>query len=816
MDVEMDYRYLINELDPTKYSDLINTLNHKKITFKELSDWLMNKNMDSYDRFRIFNKTICSSDTNQTSLNQLCIMYNKLYNLQNNLNDFNEFLNTTEYFDKIIFLKFLIFFKQQKYLLSSIRCRKMEKIIFRLIEKLYNKLMTTQINEDVVNTLLQIDVDKIYAKVINHLNNQTNNITEYKKLFNLNPPESQNFTSSPTANFFIAFHGTFILINEANKPYKYLTIRPPEIETTAYRWGIRGDPTYAVQTMKYTWKQYFIDYPKKIDKQTIEDLLDVTLSKERGEFNFNESQTTTNNIIRIKHYTVDSCEFMLFTTDYKIPQQLIDNLIIKITQQNEVDDDEEIVNDDPANNYDENPNKKVKIGGALENIYLKNFLNQSFITADKIIELNILLLNNNIGFNIFYEPETKIEWNGLKFNVDLSTKITSTQTTAQNFHFPLELFSEPELYIQDFTLERDIFPLEDTNISVEIGGQIVNFTLQKGDSFVCNPYIIQYFIENYKSKITIRPGYILNNKNNAFFKGQTITCPFKGLSCYKVTLAALTNYEILDFCKNANITTCNLYDTSCQSFAFISKYATFSMEDDDTNKRSKASTSSTQEETMTLTNDYDHRINKLLFSVDDRSFHTISLNFDTPDVVVKTPNLDVKTPNLDVETPNVDVEKYKDVKIVLDKLPDIDQIQNLPLDQIQNLPDQIQNLPLDQKDILQNFPLDKIQKLSADNQIQELSCKDPTSTECRNKSSPCDNVFNKFHNLIHFIGPKRTYYPESAVLQQNAGKKYTKQSKKITKKITKKERIIKNYKTKRNKKYKTKRNKKYKTINKRT
>ena len=31
----MDYRYLINELDPTKYSDLINTLNHKKITKKE-------------------------------------------------------------------------------------------------------------------------------------------------------------------------------------------------------------------------------------------------------------------------------------------------------------------------------------------------------------------------------------------------------------------------------------------------------------------------------------------------------------------------------------------------------------------------------------------------------------------------------------------------------------------------------------------------------------------------------------------------------------------------------------------------------------
>ena len=31
----------------------------------------------------------------------------------------------------------------------------------------------------------------------------------------------------------------------------------------------------------------------------------------------------------------------------------------------------------------------------------------------------------------------------------------------------------------------------------------------------------------------------------------------------------LTNYEILKFCKDANISTCDLYDTSCQSFQYL-------------------------------------------------------------------------------------------------------------------------------------------------------------------------------------------------------------------------------------------------------
>ena len=34
----------------------------------------------------------------------------------------------------------------------------------------------------------------------------------------------------------------------------------------------------------------------------------------------------------------------------------------------------------------------------------------------------------------------------------------------------------------------------------------------------------------------------------------------------------LTNYEILQFCKDANIKTCDLYDTSCQSFLYLDTF----------------------------------------------------------------------------------------------------------------------------------------------------------------------------------------------------------------------------------------------------
>jgi hypothetical protein len=155
------------------------------------------------------------------------------------------------------------------------------------------------------------------------------------------------------------------------------------------------------------------------------------------------------------------------------------------------------------------------------------------------------------------------------------------QSHLHNFYFPLDIVSfKGELFIEDFVLERDIFSLNNINIHLKYLDVDRSFVLLKGHSFSSNPYIIEYFIKTFNSKITIRPGPILGNKEDEIFKenrtndttreqGATITCLTKGLSCYKVTLSVLTNYEILQFCKDANINTCDLYDTSCQSFVYI-------------------------------------------------------------------------------------------------------------------------------------------------------------------------------------------------------------------------------------------------------
>jgi hypothetical protein len=139
------------------------------------------------------------------------------------------------------------------------------------------------------------------------------------------------------------------------------------------------------------------------------------------------------------------------------------------------------------------------------------------------------------------------------------------------------------LFTEDFTLEREIYALNNINIHLKYQDLDRSFVLLKGDSFSSNPYIIEYFIRTFNSKITIRPGPILGNKEDEIFKqnkqeptnrdhGSTITCLSKGLSCYKVTLSMLTNYEILQLCKDANINICDLYDTSCQSFEYLSDY----------------------------------------------------------------------------------------------------------------------------------------------------------------------------------------------------------------------------------------------------
>ena len=76
--------------------------------------------------------------------------------------------------------------------------------------------------------------------------------------------------------------------------------------------------------------------------------------------------------------------------------------------------------------------------------------------------------------------------------------------------------------IEDFVLERDIYALNNIyiNLTYQYNGQNINkkFVLLKGDSFSCNPYIIEYFIKTFNSKITIRPGPILGTKEHRMFK----------------------------------------------------------------------------------------------------------------------------------------------------------------------------------------------------------------------------------------------------------------------------------------------------------
>ena len=264
----------------------------------------------------------------------------------------------------------------------------------------------------------------------------------------------------------------------------------------------------------------------------------------------------TNEKMRIKHYSVDSYYFMIFNTDYTIPDALFDNLSFKIPELN----------------------------------------NMPYNTAENIINLNFLLFTNNINFTIFnllniankkVFNNKKVSTFGLYSDIGLYTRYyleegnTELQSDLHNFSFPLDIFSfDPNLFTADFTLDREIYALNNINIHLKYQDVDRSFVLLKGDSFSCNPYIIEYFIKTFNSKITIRPGPILGNKEDEIFKenrtndttreqGATITCLTKGLSCYKVTLSVLTNYEILQFCKDANINTCDLYDTSCQSFVYI-------------------------------------------------------------------------------------------------------------------------------------------------------------------------------------------------------------------------------------------------------
>ena len=550
--------------------------------------------------FTIYNQLICDNTDFKLSQRNLIMMYSYLYIFiqQNLIDNLNTFLNATTYFNKIIFLKYLIFFRklnelQKRFLAENETLIKAENTkiknfknqfisntIMLLINNkyIYSSDLDTLLTKDGEPILKTIDniittlfdskiIDNIYNIVITNIDNNPHSFEEYLTLFHLNNKPINN-SSSDKAIFFIGFHGSLFTVIPDNT---YLTIKTP-VNTTINRWGIRGNPTTFFNSMKYTFKQCLLMYGEEnlnnFNANSCFQLLGTSIT----DFNYDTSQTTTaycekepdnffsnltgfkkNEKMRIKHYSTDSYYFAIFNNDYTIPDTLFNNLLLRIPK-------------------------------TLDKTIQYN-------SAENIINLNFLLFTNNIDFTVFNMLNIKDDTSFDKFDlypdIGLYTKYyiqennKKLQSHLHNFYFPLDIVSfKGELFIEDFVLERDIFALNNINIHLTYQDVDRSFVLLKGDSFSCNPYIIEYFIKTFNSKITIRPGPILGNKEDEIFKenrtndttreqGATITCLTKGLSCYKVTLSVLTNYEILQFCKDANINTCDLYDTSCQSFVYI-------------------------------------------------------------------------------------------------------------------------------------------------------------------------------------------------------------------------------------------------------
>ena len=137
--------------------------------------------------------------------------------------------------------------------------------------------------------------------------------------------------------------------------------------------------------MKYTFKQCLLTYPEKnLNKFTANTCFEM-LGTDIEEFNYAESQTTTsycenntmpmlfedNSKMRIKHYSTDSYNFMIFNNNYTIPNT-------------------------PPNNPDTLFNKLKLL---VKNPKLDK--RTQYNTAENIINLNFLLFTNNIDFTIF-------------------------------------------------------------------------------------------------------------------------------------------------------------------------------------------------------------------------------------------------------------------------------------------------------------------------------------------------------------------------------------------------------------------------------
>ena len=554
--------------------------------------------------FKIENDKICNN--NRKSLQNLLSMYDYIYNNKDNKDRIDIFLNETSYFDKIIFLKFLLFFKTLEYTNDEILRNNLKKSMINLKNKLLGIGNHSLFNPDNFypdNILRQIN-QEIYDIVIRNIKEDSNSLNEYNKLFNpLSDVEGDYKTrSQSTAQILVDYHGGLLINNDVkigNKHYlnKYVTIQSNyNININIYRWGERGKCTHYFDSMKYTWKQILLDLLEKLNGKLsscdVDKLIKSTLKNDLIErFNFNTysknqvskssdpnpyplTQYNSNKTIRVKTWSTDDKFAHIFSNPfggppapYTLPSDLATSLINQINKQNNT----------PGN--DILPNLKII----------------QFNTADSIIELNKILFENNIGYSVFFRnrlnPSNPSNFNSTDgVNLNFTDEKVSNPPSAsfKDFHFPLDIFPTldgEKFFIEDFTLEADIYFLNDINIRIPLrdennGISEKNIKIKKGDSFVSNPYIIQYFIQNFQSTITIRPITILNNRNDPHFqnnikpntnKGQTITCPSRGLSCYKVVLASLNIAEMLKFCDDVKINI-DIFDTSCQSFSYINSY----------------------------------------------------------------------------------------------------------------------------------------------------------------------------------------------------------------------------------------------------
>ena len=192
----------------------------KMDSFEELDILLKNTNTDFTfsAKFNFFNKVSCSEYKSIISLYNLLFMYKVLLEYTNNNDEIgrNTYLANTNYFNKIIFLKFLLFFQRLNRLKLHFEKEKNEQLNNLLLkeETIHKILKVKSLQEDTsfVDTLVDIHiVQNIYNIVINNIQYPTfGNIEQYKTLFNYN---TTNKPVSKTASFFVGFHGTLMLIN---------------------------------------------------------------------------------------------------------------------------------------------------------------------------------------------------------------------------------------------------------------------------------------------------------------------------------------------------------------------------------------------------------------------------------------------------------------------------------------------------------------------------------------------------------------------------------------------------------------------------